>query len=146
MERYRSGRPRSQGEGRSGETRRKRYDQGFLGPLSCLDPATAPVLDDFCYYPFYYPFYRIMRQRLLADRMVPERELNVDDARVVVIAPEENWGCRTVADGGTTTTPLPAWRFPQLGTVIGNSQGGDDGLLKGPVGAGPVPSRPVGAV
>ena len=58
-----------------------------------------------------------MRQRLLADRMIQNRELGIDEAKVVVIVPEENWAYRTVTDGRTTTSPLLARRFPQLETV-----------------------------
>ena len=58
-----------------------------------------------------------MRQRLLADRMVHERELDVDEAKVVMVVPEENWAYRTVADGRTRTSPVLAQRFPDLGKV-----------------------------
>ena len=37
----------------------------------------------------YEPFYQLMRQRLLADRMVDNRELGVTEAKVVVVVPEE---------------------------------------------------------
>ena len=47
-------------------------------------------MDDF----LYEPFYQIMRQRLLADRMVHECELGIDEAKVVVVVPEENWAYR----------------------------------------------------
>ena len=36
------------------------------------------------------PFYQIMRLRLLADRMVRDRELGVSEAKVVVVVPEGN--------------------------------------------------------
>ena len=49
--------------------------------------------------------------------MVHERELDVGEAKVVVVVPEDNWPYRTVADGSTTTSPLLAQRFPHLGTV-----------------------------
>ena len=65
----------------------------------------------------YDPFYQIMRQRLLADRMVRERELDVDESKVVVVAPERNLAYRSVAEGGKKTSPPLARRFPQLGTV-----------------------------
>ena len=72
-----------------------------------------PDLDDF----LYEPFYQIMRQRLLADRMVQGRELDVDEAKVVVVMPEGNRAYRAVGSGRTTTSPLLARRFPHLETV-----------------------------
>ena len=66
---------------------------------------------------FTSPSIQIMRQRLLADRMVHEGELEIDEAKVVVVVPEQNWAYRTVSDGKTTTSPLLAKRFPQLKTV-----------------------------
>ena len=36
----------------------------------------------------YEPFYQAMRLRLLADRMVRERQLGVSDAKVVVVVPK----------------------------------------------------------
>ena len=58
-----------------------------------------------------------MRQRLLADRMVYDRELGVDEAKVVVVVPECNWAYRTVSHYNKTTSPPLAERFPQLETV-----------------------------
>ena len=112
-ERYLSGKPRDLGAGKSGQRRQNRYSPLFDAQYCSFDPASAPGLDAF----LYEPFYQIMRQRLLADRMVHERELDVDEARIVVVVPEENWAYRTVADGGTTTSPVLAQRFPDLGTV-----------------------------
>ena len=113
VERYLSSRPKFKGVGSKGDTRRLRYAKRYRAPFSSFNPATAPDLDDF----LYEPFYQIMRQRLLADRMVHQRELGVDEAKVVVVVPEENWAYRTVSDGSTTTSPLLAQRFPQLETV-----------------------------
>ena len=48
----------------------------------------APDMDDF----LYEPFYQIMRQRLLGDRMVQEGEFGVDEAKVVVVVPDEKLG------------------------------------------------------
>ncbi len=70
-------------------------------------------MDDF----LYEPFYQIMRQRLLADRMVQQRELDVDEAKVVVVVPEENLAYRTVGSDRTVTSPPLACRFPYLETV-----------------------------
>lgn len=115
VERYLSTRPEFKGEGPRGETRRLRYDERYHSPFSSFNPATAPVLDDF----LYEPFYQIMRQRLLADRMVHEGELGIEEAKVVVVVPEENWAYRTVTDGRTTTSPSLARRFSELETVDG---------------------------
>ena len=113
VERYLSGRPEFKGEDPKGDTRRRRYAERFHTPFSSFDPETAPDLDDF----LYEPFYQIMRQRLLADRMVHERELGIEEAKVVVVVPEENWAYRTVSDGRTITSPRLAQRFPRLETV-----------------------------
>ena len=113
-ERYLSSRPKDLGAGGSGQRRRRRYTPLFHAPFSSFDPASVQDLDGF----LYEPFYQIMRQRLLADRMVQERELDVDEAKVVVVVPEENWAYRTVSDGSTTTSPVLAQRFPHLETVV----------------------------
>ena len=113
VEQYLSAKPDFKGEGTAGDTRRLRYAERYRAPFSSFDPATAPELDDF----LYEPFYQIMRQRLLADRMVRERELGIDEAKVVVVVPERNWAYRTVSDGAATTSPLLAQRFPRLETV-----------------------------
>ena len=112
-EQYQSTRPVFKGHGRSGDTRRKRYAGSFHAPYSAFNQAVVPDLDDF----LYEPFYQIMRQRLLADRMVQERELDVDEAKVVVVAPEDNLAYRAVESGRRGTSPLLARRFPHLETV-----------------------------
>ncbi len=113
VERYLSGRPEYKGAGASGQTRRSRYEGRFKASFSSFNPVMAPDLDDF----LYEPFYQLMRQRLLADRMVHNRELDIDQAKVVVVVPEENWAYRVVSDGKTSTSPLLAQRFPHLETV-----------------------------
>ena len=113
VEQYLSSAPEFKGDGSQGVTRRSRYAERYHSPFSSFNPATVPVLDDF----LYEPFYQIMRQRLLADRMVEEGELGVDEGKVVVVVPEGNWAYRTVTDGKTTTSPLLDQRFPQLETV-----------------------------
>ena len=113
VERYLRGKPEFKGDGLRGVTRRRRYAERFHAPFSSFNPATAPDLDDF----LYEPFYQIMRQRLLADRMVEERELGIEEAKVVVVVPEENWAYRTVSDGRTVTSPTLAQRFPRLEPV-----------------------------
>ena len=112
VEQYQSTRPDFKGEGRSGDTRRLRYAEPFRAPSSSFNPEAAPELDDF----LYEPFYQIMRQRLLADRMVQQRELDVYEARVVVVVPEDNRSYRAVRSGRTVTSPLLARRFPHLKT------------------------------
>ena len=113
VEQYQSTRPEFKGEGRSGDTRRRRYGEPFRAPSSSFNPEAAPDLDDF----LYEPFYQIMRQRLLADRMVQQRELDVDEAKVIVVVPEDNRAYRIVGSGRTMTSPPLARRFPHLGTV-----------------------------
>ena len=113
VEHYLSNRPSFKGEGTQGETRRRRYTEPFYAPYSSFDPAAAPELEDF----FYEPFYQIMRQRLLADRMVRQRELDVDEAKVVVVVPEDNQAYRRVADRRAMTSPRLAQRFPGLETI-----------------------------
>ena len=112
-ERYLSGKPTDLGAGESGQRRKNRYAPLFGAPHSSFDSASAQDLDGF----LYEPFYQILRQRLLADRMVHERELDIAESKVVVVIPEENWAYRTVSDGGTTTSPVLAQRFPHLGKV-----------------------------
>ena len=113
VEQYLRTEPDFKGRGKSGETRRKRYCKRYHAPYSSFNLEAAPKLDDF----FYEPFYQLMRQRLLADRMVQEGELDVDEAKVVVVVPEQNRAYRSVADGGLKTSPLLAKRFPHLETV-----------------------------
>ena len=112
-ERYLSTRPEFKGEGTKGDTRRRRYAERYRASFSSFNPATAPELDDF----LYEPFYQIMRQRLLADRMANERELGIDEAKVVMVVPEQNWAYRTISDGSVTTSPPLSQRFPGLETV-----------------------------
>ena len=81
--------------------------------MPCFNPDAVPDLDDF----LYEPFYQIMRQRLLADRMVQQRELDVDEAKVVAVVPEKNLAYRTVCSYRTVTSPLLVRRFPRLETV-----------------------------
>ena len=113
FERYLGTRPHFMGEGTRGDTRRQRYAERYRASFSSFNLDVAPDLDDF----LYEPFYQIMRQRLLADRMVQDSELGIDEAKVVVVVPQENWAYRTVSDGQTTTSPLLARRFPELETV-----------------------------
>ncbi len=113
VEKYLTSKPDFKGEGKAGDTRRCRYTKLFHAPYSSFDPEVVPNLDDF----LFEPFYQLMRQRLLADRMVHNKELCVDEAKVVVVVPEENWAYRTVSGNNGTTSPPLAKRLPQLETV-----------------------------
>ena len=60
----------------------------------------------------YEPFDQITRLRLLADRMVADRELGVGDARVVVVVPEENTEYRQMSYRKKISSPPLIERFP----------------------------------
>ena len=113
VEQYLSTRPTFKGSGTAGVIRRLRYGQRYRARSSSFDLETAPRLEEF----LYEPFYQVMRQRLLADRMVELRELDVDEAKVVVVVPEQNVEYRSVSDGLKTTSPPLVDRFPDLETV-----------------------------
>lgn len=58
----------------------------------------------------YGDFYQLMRNRLLADRMVANAELGVSDAKVVLVIPE-----------GNSAYLQPHYlgdRFPDMGTTV----------------------------
>ena len=103
VEEYRT---EDKGEGRQGETRRRRYahlyeeSPSFNGKV----PFDAWLFE---------PFYQILRLRLLADRMVRNRELGVSEAKVVVVVPEGNRAYRE-----RVTSPSLAMAFPDR-TVSG---------------------------
>lgn len=113
VESYLRTKPDFKGEGKSGHTRRNRYGDLFHAPHSSFDPSAVPDLDDF----LYEPFYQIMRQRLLADRMVKCRELEVEEAKVVVVVPEGNVAYRALRMGKAKTSPRLICRFPRKGKV-----------------------------
>ncbi len=113
VEEYLTTKPENKGAGRSGDTRRARYRDRYRSETSSFNLAVAPEMEDF----FYEPFYQIMRQRLLADRMVQQQELGVTEAKVVVVVPEENLGYRRVTEGRRTTSPPLVHRFTGLETV-----------------------------
>ena len=93
------------GAGSKGKTRRERYRSPYARSPSFK---TGIPLDAW----FYDPFYQIMRQRLLADRMVVNGELGVTDAKVVVVVPQDN-----VAYRDRITSPELAAAFPEARTV-----------------------------
>ena len=103
VEEYRT---EDKGEGQSGETRRRRY--AHLYEESPSFNAKVPF-DAW----LFEPFYQILRLRLLADRMVRNRELGVSEAKVVVVVPEENRAYRE-----RVTSPSLATAFPDR-TVSG---------------------------
>ena len=91
------------GTGTAGETRRGRYSNLYYARSSSFShkvPMNTLLYGD---------IYQLMRNRLLADRMVANAELGVSDAKVVLVVPE-----------GNTAYMQPAYlsnRFPKLGTV-----------------------------
>ena len=104
VEDYKSG--DDKGAGPEGETRKGRYSDPYSAESSAFS-GEAPMSEL-----LYEPFYQLMRLRLLADRMVANRELDVTDAKVVVVVPEDNSDYRE-----RITSPSLAERFPQHKTV-----------------------------
>ena len=100
--------PKGEDKGRtaSGKKRRRRYAHLYCHEASSFNGSVP--MDEL----LYEPFYQIMRLRLLADRMVAEKELCVSDARVVVVVPKRNTPYRE-----KITSPALVQRLPNLGTV-----------------------------
>ena len=94
------------GAGTKGEIRKGRYSDPYSAESSAFS-GEVPMSEL-----LYEPFYQLMRLRLLADRMVANRELDVTDAKVVVVVPEGNSEYRE-----RITSPPLAERFPQHKTV-----------------------------
>lgn len=94
------------GTGRSGKTRLRHYSSRYNAESSSF-VGTAPIEEL-----LYEPFYQLMRQRLLADRMVIDQELGVSDAKVIAVVPENNTAYRN-----RLTSPPLARRFPHLESV-----------------------------
>lgn len=94
------------GDGRSGDTRRRRYSDLYSAPSSRFN-GQVPMEEL-----FYEPFYQIMRLGLLADKMVRDKEFGVTEAKVVVVCPEGN-----IAYRETITSPALKTRFPAAATV-----------------------------
>ena len=92
------------------EGQREEYSHWYYADASSFRPDAAPEMDDF----LRDPFYQIMRQRLLADRMIADRELGVTEAKVVVVVPADN-----VAYREKITSPPLKERFPEAKTVAG---------------------------
>ena len=108
VEQYFRTKPDYKGEGKAGETRRKRYSPWYYADDSSFNLAVAPEMEDF----LYEPFYQIMRQRLLADRMVQREELGVSETKVVIVVPQDNLAYRE-----TITSPPLKEQFSEYATV-----------------------------
>ena len=94
------------GSGSQGKTRLGRYSDPYNAESSSFN-GIAPIEEL-----LYEPFYQLMLQRLLADRMVMDRELGVSEARVIAVVPEPNTAYRN-----RMTSPPLAQRFPNLKSV-----------------------------
>ena len=97
VEEYRT---EDKGRGPQGETRRKRYAHLYEKSPSFNRKVPFDAW-------LFEPFYQILRLRLLADRMVHNRELGVTEAKVVVVVPEGNRAYRD-----RVTSPPLALAFP----------------------------------
>ena len=97
VEEYRT---EDKGQGRQGETRRRRYAHLYEKSPSFNRKVPFDAW-------LFEPFYQILRLRLLADRMVHNRELGVSEAKVVVVVPEGNHAYRE-----RVTSPWLAQNFP----------------------------------
>ena len=93
------------GKGRNGETRRRRYGERYRTSRSFNGKVPLDAW-------LYNPFYQIMRMRLLADRMVAKRELDVTEAKVVVVVPAGNLDYRE-----RITSPELSSFYPEAHTV-----------------------------
>lgn len=71
------------GRGQEGQTRRRRYKDPYAASPAFRE---GVPLDAW----LHEPFYQVMRQRLLADRMVARQELGVSEAKVVLVVPDGN--------------------------------------------------------
>ena len=97
VEEYRT---EDKGRGPQGETRRRRYAHLYEKSPSFNRKVPFDAW-------LFEPFYQILRLRLLADRMVRNRELGVTGAKVVVVVPEGNRAYRD-----RVTSPSLAMAFP----------------------------------
>ena len=93
------------GDGTKGATRLKRYSAAYAA--SSFRSERTPVTAW-----FYEPFYQILRQRLLAERMVRNEELGVREAKVVIVVPDGNRAYRE-----RITSPVLAAEFKEAQTV-----------------------------
>ena len=104
VEEYRT---EDKGQGRQGETRRRRYAHLYKESPSFNRKVPFDAW-------LFEPFYQILRLRLLADRMVRNQELGVSEAKVAVVVPEGNRAYRE-----RVTSPPLAKAFPRTGSVSG---------------------------
>ena len=102
------------GRGRKGQTRRRRYGEPYAASPAFRDrvPLDAWLHD---------PFYQLMRQRLLADRMVARREFGVSEAKIVLVLPDGNDGYRL-----SMTSPALRAAFPDAATVEAVTRAGHE--------------------
>jgi len=94
------------GDGKPGETRRRRYAERYASADSRFS-GLVPMEEL-----FYEPFYQIMRLGLLADKMVQDKEFGASEVTVVVVCPQGNNAYRE-----TITSPALSERFPAATTV-----------------------------
>ncbi len=97
-------RPEFKGAGRKGQTRMERYLHLFKAPDSpfASDAEFELFLEE--------PFYQIMRQLLLSQKIVQggfTQSLRVDEAKVVVVCPRGNTDYRRVASGTKMASAYP---------------------------------------
>ena len=93
------------GRGSKGQTRRRRYRKAYAASSAFRE---GVPLDAW----LHEPFYQIMRQRLLADRMVARKELGVSEAKVVLVVPDGNAKYRS-----SLTSPALRAAFPDAASV-----------------------------
>ncbi len=93
---------------RNSKTPMNRYSALYNAESSSFHGDGVAPMDEL----LYEPFYQLMRQRLLADRMVAKRELGATEAKVVAVVPKENDAYRN-----TITSPPLKERFPDLKAV-----------------------------
>lgn len=104
VEEYRIG--EDKGAGKSGKTRRKRYESLYRASDSSFNG--VPPMDEL----LFEPIYQLLRLRLLADKMIREHQFGVTDARVVVVCPKGNSDYRN-----RVTSPPLSSRFPNATTI-----------------------------
>jgi hypothetical protein len=91
--------PEDKSQGSSGDTRRARYEHLYASPSSSFN-GDIPFQQM-----LYDPFFQLMRQMLVGDRMLTEgvtEALRVNDMRVIVACPTANLDYRRVVP----TTPI----------------------------------------
>ncbi|MDE0238916.1 MAG: hypothetical protein OXQ84_01780 [bacterium] len=93
------------GRGRKGWTRRSRYGKPYAVSPSFREQVPLDAW-------LHEPFYQIMRQRLLADRIVARRELGVCEAKVVLVVPNGN-----LEYSRSLTSPTLLAAFPDAQSV-----------------------------